>query len=193
LIVYTASDSSTAVGRCGKALAADTHTVYLPFVGAIMVGSTTPTWMSTSTYQLSSTAMIDSVTWLLNGGTWVSYPATMSDPAEVQWTAAMGELQAVRWGRLAADTVRIQVQVQGVGLDETDASQIQLMPNPAKDVLYLSQAPRGQLVLYTLMGQKVKTLEPSTQVHVADLPNGSYVLTWESPTGLERRVFSVQH
>jgi hypothetical protein len=193
LIVYTASDSSTAVGRCGNSLAADTHTVYLPFVGAVMVGSTTPTWMSTSTYQLSSTAMIDSVTWLLNGGTWVSYPATMSDPAEVQWTAATGELQAVRWGRLAADTVRIQVQVQGVGLDETDASQIQLMPNPAKDVLYLSQAPQGQLVLYTLMGQKVKTLEPSTQVHVADLPNGSYVLTWESPTGLERRVFSVQH
>ncbi len=193
LIVYTASDSSTAVGRCGKALAADTHTVYLPFVGAIMVGSTTPTWMSTSTYQLSSTAMIDSVTWLLNGGTWVSYPATMSDPAEVQWTAATGELQAVRWGRLVADTVRIQVQVQGVGLDESDASQIQLMPNPAKDVLYLSQAPQGQIVLYTLMGQIVKTLEPSAQVHVADLPNGSYVLTWESPTGVERRVFSVQH
>ena len=45
LIVYTASDSSTAIGRCGKALAADTHTVHLPFVGAIMVGSTTPTWM----------------------------------------------------------------------------------------------------------------------------------------------------
>jgi hypothetical protein len=30
-------------------------------------------------------------------------------------------------------------------------------------------------------------------VHVADLPNGSYVLTWESPTGVQRRVFSVQH
>jgi hypothetical protein len=78
-------------------------------------------------------------------------------------------------------------------LDESDASQIQLMPNPAKDVLYLSQAPQGQIVLYTLMGQIVKTLEPSAQVHVADLPNGSYVLTWESPTGVERRVFSVQH
>lgn len=137
--------------------------------------------------------MIDSITWLLNGGTWVSYPASLSDPAEVQWTAATGELQAVRWGRLAADTVRIQVQVQGVGLDESDASRIQLMPNPAKDILYLSQAPHGRMVVYTFMGQAVKTLEPSTQVQVSDLPNGSYVLTWESPGGAERRVFSVQH
>jgi hypothetical protein len=117
----------------------------------------------------------------------------MSDPAEVQWTAATGELQAVRWGRLAVDTIRIQVQVQGVGLDESNVSQIQLMPNPAKDVLYLSQAPQGQMVLYTLMGHVVKTLEPSAQVSVSELPNGSYVLTWESSAGLERRVFSVQH
>ena len=192
-IVYTASDSSTAVGRCGNALAADTHTVYLPFVGAVMVGSTTPTWMSISSYELSTTAMIDSITWLLNGGTWISYPSTLADPAEVQWTAAQGELQAVRWGRLAADTVRIQVQVQGVGTDEQIASVIHLMPNPAQDILYLSQMPKGQLTLYTLLGQVIKTMDARMQVEVSDLPNGSYVLTWESELGLQRRVFQVQH
>jgi hypothetical protein len=194
LIVYTASDSSTAVGRCGSALAADTHTVHLPFVGAIMVGSTTPTWMSTSTYQLSSTAMIDSVTWLLNGGTWISYPATMSDPAEVQWTGATGELQAVRWGRLAADTVRIQVQVQSVGIDEGHGiSKVYAMPNPANEVLYLSEEPAGQMEIWNLFGQKVETVAAARQIPVAHLPNGSYVLRWKDDQGAYRVRFVVQH
>jgi len=194
LIVYTASDSSTAIGRCGKALAADTHTVHLPFVGAIMVGSTTPTWMSTSTYQLSSTAMIDSITWLLSGGTWVSYPATLSDPAEVQWTAATGELQAVRWGRLAADTVRIQVQVQGVGLEEgLGFSEVHAMPNPANDVLYLSREPSGPMDIWNLFGQKVETVMATRQIPVNHLPNGSYVLCWKEEQAMHRVRFVVQH
>ena len=193
LIVHVASDSSTAVGRCGSALAADTQTVYLPFVSSIMLGNNSPTWMSTSTYQLSNTAMIDSITWLLNGGQWIHYPNSLSDSATVQWTGASGSIQAVRWGRLAADTVTAQVTVQGVGLDESGQNVLKIYPNPAKDVLYLNQVPRGRMVLSTMMGQVVKVLDPSARILVTDLPNGSYVLTWESPTGPERRVFVVQH
>jgi len=181
------------VGRCGSALAADTQTVYLPFVSSIMLGNNSPTWMSTSTYQLSNTAMIDSITWLLNGGQWIHYPNSLSDSATVQWTGASGSIQAVRWGRLAADTVTAQVTVQGVGLDESGQNVLKIYPNPAKDVLYLNQVPRGRMVLSTMMGQVVKVLDPSARILVTDLPNGSYVLTWESPTGPERRVFVVQH
>ena len=194
LIVHVASDSSTAVGRCGSALAADTHTVYLPFVSSIMLGNNSPTWMSTSTYQLSSTAMIDSITWLLSGGTWISYPATLSDPAEVQWTAATGELQAVRWGRLAADTVRIQVQVQGVGLEEgLGFSEVHAMPNPANDVLYLSAEPFGPMDIWNLFGQKVETVMATRQIPVNHLPNGSYVLCWKEEQAMHRVRFVVQH
>ncbi len=194
LIVHVASDSSTAVGRCGSALAADTHTVHLPFVGAVMLGNATPIWLSTSTYELSSTAMIDSITWLLSGGTWVSYPATLSDPAEVQWTAATGELQAVRWGRLAADTVQIQVQVQSVGIDDDGShSTIRVQPNPVKDVLYLSDEHGSDLEIWSMMGLRVEEVGQTQQIPVGHLPNGSYLLRWKNEEGAQWLRFVVQH
>ena len=138
--------------------------------------------------------MIDSITWLLSGGTWVSYPTTLSDPAEVQWTAAMGELQAVRWGRLAADTVRIQVQVQGVGLEEgLGFSEVHAMPNPANDVLYLAAEPSGPMDIWNLFGQKVETVMATRQIPVNHLPNGSYVLCWKEEQAMRRVRFVVQH
>lgn len=192
LIVHVANDSSTAVGRCGSALAADTHTVHLPFVSSIMLGNNSPTWMSTSTYQLSSTAMIDSITWLLNGGQWIHYPTSLSDSATVQWTGASGSIQAVRWGRLAADTVTAQVTVQGVGLDESGQNVLMVYPNPAKDALYLSALPTGTVRMFSLTGQLIQAFAPAEMLPITGIPAGTYVLEVPMSYGVERQRVVIQ-
>jgi hypothetical protein len=52
-----------------------------------------------------------------------------------------------------------------------------MFPNPAKDVLNIKGAKGAQVIISTLDGRRVKTLENVSQVNISDLSNGTYVVT----------------
>lgn len=70
------------------------------------------------------------------------------------------------------------------------AQQVQVFPNPTKDVLYITtELPNGtawSASLFDLNGKQISATEVSTQSHrvdVSDLPNGTYLLMCSSALG----------
>ena len=102
---------------------------------------------------------------------------------------------------LAGDTVTFQWHPSAFlptsGVNEAgQIRRLSVQPNPASDWLHLvSDAPMQSAQLFNLMGQLVRQIQiPRTKIadmQVLDLPTGSYLLSVETETGLERKLITI--
>lgn len=85
------------------------------------------------------------------------------------------------WGTYALDDIRvITFSHPIIGINEIDASDLQLTPNPARDKVTLSgigDTPQ-QAVLYNVTGVKLRelTVTDGTTMDISQLPEGLYIL-----------------
>lgn len=85
------------------------------------------------------------------------------------------------WGTYALDDIRvITFSHPIIGINEIDASDLQLTPNPARDKVTLSgigDTPQ-QAVLYNVTGVKLRelTVTDGTTMDIRQLPEGLYIL-----------------
>lgn len=85
------------------------------------------------------------------------------------------------WGTYALDDIRvITFSHPIIGINEIDASELQLTPNPARDKVTLSgigDTPQ-QAVLYNVTGVKLRelTVTDGTTMDISQLPEGLYIL-----------------
>ena len=61
------------------------------------------------------------------------------------------------------------------GLEENDL-QIYVYPNPAKDRVVIEGIEAAEVNVYNSIGQVVKTVHDTNEIHVSDLPQGVYLL-----------------
>lgn len=86
-----------------------------------------------------------------------------------------------------------------VGIDENNSSQnIRVFPNPANDFVQISSnMDLNRINLYNLMGQKIYTLNVSSQsqaqISTVQFKNGIYILEIETSTGIESKRLSIQN
>ncbi|MBR5352639.1 MAG: T9SS type A sorting domain-containing protein [Bacteroidales bacterium] len=85
------------------------------------------------------------------------------------------------WGTYALDDIRvITFSHPIIGINEIDASNLQLTPNPARDKVTLSgigDTPQ-QAVLYNVTGVKLRelTVTDGSTMDISQLPEGLYIL-----------------
>lgn len=74
-----------------------------------------------------------------------------------------------------------------LGLEENQVATLQVYPNPASDVLYLSAGkPIGTVSLYNLLGQEVMQMkmdDTSGEINISHLPVGTYILKNDNGQG----------
>ena len=61
-------------------------------------------------------------------------------------------------------------------LDETPLEPLCLYPNPASETVYIQGVAAENVMIYNAMGQLVKSVRNTQEIHVATLPNGVYHL-----------------
>lgn len=61
-------------------------------------------------------------------------------------------------------------------LDETTLEPLCLYPNPASETVYIQGVVAENVMIYNAMGQLVKSVRNTQEIHVATLPNGVYHL-----------------
>ena len=74
------------------------------------------------------------------------------------------------------------------------AANIAIYPNPAKEVLNISNAENAQISIYNLMGQEVRRVEKATAlevINVADLARGSYIVKIMNEGNVATQKFNV--
>lgn len=92
-------------------------------------------------------------------------------------------------------SVTMYVVAIPAGVDETEANQLMLYPNPANDFLIFESTiikDGDQINLVDMQGKTMKTIHltsTKTSVDVSGFASGNYILVWSS--GLESRTFAV--
>ena len=78
----------------------------------------------------------------------------------------------------AGETRQFSIHKQGDGLGETEASSFNIYPNPANSKIYVEGDNVGAVEVYNSLGQKVVTVEGTTNtaVDVTSFDNGVYVV-----------------
>ena len=80
------------------------------------------------------------------------------------------------------------------GITTAKAANIAIYPNPAKDMLNISNAENAQISIYNLMGQGVRRVEKATAlevINVADLARGSYIVKIMNEGNVATQKFNV--
>jgi len=79
----------------------------------------------------------------------------------------------------------VKMYDETTGFDELNKINFQVYPNPASNYLYISNtANLKRIEIFSVTGQKVKTVETfDNKIHVAELPQGVYVISAESNSG----------
>ena len=79
----------------------------------------------------------------------------------------------------------VKMYDETTGFDELNKINFQVYPNPASNYLYISNtANLKRIEIFSVTGQKVKTVETfDNKIHVAELPQGVYVISAESNLG----------
>ena len=80
------------------------------------------------------------------------------------------------------------------GITTAKAANIAIYPNPAKDMLNISNAENAQISIYNLMGQEVRRVEKATAlevINVADLARGSYIVKIMNEGNVATQKFNV--
>ena len=98
-------------------------------------------------------------------------------------------------------TGTLNFSLTGTGVSEgpdaitnAKAANIAIYPNPAKEVLNISNAENAQISIYNLMGQEVRRVEKATAlevINVADLARGSYIVKIMNEGNVATQKFNV--
>ena len=94
------------------------------------------------------------------------FPASKS-----KWTQHKAEIDA---HMAAANDSKITVWT---GIKNIKADAFSIYPNPAKDVLKIKGAKSAEVIIRTIDGRRVKTVENASEVNISDLANGTYIVT----------------
>jgi hypothetical protein len=83
-------------------------------------------------------------------------------------------------------------QIQTLGVRTNDLSEIQIYPNPASQILNLTQVPESSFTtsIFDLSGKKIQSFENQKTIDVSQLANGLYVLKVESNGAVKTLKFS---
>lgn len=71
-----------------------------------------------------------------------------------------------------------------MSVTDSQLSQLEIYPNPAKDVVHFSKAIDGEL--FNAIGQKVRTIRNASSLNVSALPKGVYIFVTEQ--GISRKL-----
>ncbi len=66
-----------------------------------------------------------------------------------------------------------------ISVDETPLADVQVYPNPARDILFVNHAPQAQIYVYNILGEVVRNIQradASERISVADLAPGTYIV-----------------
>lgn len=121
----------------------------------------------------------------LDGGEWmnVGFVAGKGTTAEVNEYVFLDKnlfngLNYYRLKQVDFDGIFEYSGIRTLQIEEGSQKELQLFPNPAKDVLNVFNE-NGQATIYNVLGQPVKRFQINNNVHtlpISNLPNGKYVL-----------------
>lgn len=102
------------------------------------------------------------------------------------WTAGYGECDK---------EVSMQIHCSGYAVDEDAASPLAIYPNPAKEVLFVKGEAIDEVVVFTLLGQRVKSVtahgEPVVEVDLDGLSSALYFVEVSAQHYNKTLLFSV--
>lgn len=82
------------------------------------------------------------------------------------------------------------ITVTSVGVDDLQAPEISIYPNPAKEMLYVGYAENNyQIKIYNQMGSEVFTATNPQEINISGLKNGLYILSLSSAKGNYTKTF----
>lgn len=177
---------------CTDSSAVSTVVMYAP-TGAGITPNGTDTLCEPNTVTIVATAGAQSYQWL-DGGNPIA--GETNDSLVVSTSGVYSCV--VSYGACDETTTTFDVSILDCsGLDELSAEVLSLYPNPATSEIHLSLVEMGSYkgAIYSALGALVKTFEFDGSEHslnIADLPNGSYVISVNDGTETFRRQF-VKH
>ena len=171
---------STACNFNSDATDDDGSCVYLETY--IIVGSITPAAFDTETYTYTESAG-SSYEWIITGGVISSGQGTAT--VEVVWSAAGSgtlSVQETDADGCVGEEVSLDVVILPTSIDEIEAYQVEIYPNPAKDIFTLeveASLLNSMYRLYDATGRLVdegRVASTITQIDVSRLADGQYNL-----------------
>jgi len=114
----------------------------------------------------------------------------------VAYTQGTKELTARASGGGDCDkTVSMTISSTGYSVEETGTMLFEVYPNPAKDELVVEGNEIRKVILYDLIGQKLKEVnghgDHSLRIRVDDLPQALYLVEVATPYGNKTQLISV--
>ncbi|MBO4739650.1 MAG: T9SS type A sorting domain-containing protein, partial [Bacteroidales bacterium] len=79
------------------------------------------------------------------------------------------------------------------GIVENALEEVKIYPNPARNILYINNVENANIDIYSIAGQRVKTIKNVTgnqDIDVSDMANGMYILRMQD--GQNTRVEKIQ-
>lgn len=168
--------------------------------GLSYVAVATNFWPGEYVYYLDDTVGFDTqrIEWELSdneNGEWGFRPHGASCTI-VTYTKSTKELTArASGGGDCEKTASITINSTGYAVDETETVSLVVYPNPAKDEVVVEGNELKNIILYNLLGQKVKEVyvdgETSVRIEVGDLPKGLYLVNVITRHGNKTQLVSV--
>ena len=142
---------------------------------------------ATSSYSVSFTPG-SSYLWQIVGGNQIS--GGTSNAITVQWgSAGVGSVSITETNQsgCTGNAYNIDIALWHVGINQPEASQLSVFPNPAKNYIRIKAVnPENKLLTLTdVTGKTVKTItvsQPEENLFIGDLPDGIYFLNFDHAT-----------
>ena len=188
------SDSASIVGSCGKRLI-DTVSFFVAPPPPVLVGPSDSIYGANATYNVMNYQWLDSASFSITNGTVVTWQPDYSQ-FDIAWgpANATGTFTLIGYANGDSDTATVTVQVNGIGLDESDNT-ISIFPNPARDFFNVVGMP--STTTYSITDLSGRAVAQGTlangKVDVSALSNGTYVLLLEvSQTRIQKIQISIK-
>lgn len=186
-------DSLAFMGACNRPLIdSHTFTVDAPVI-QIALPSDSIYGMDTVTYILQHSGMVDSVQWMVTGGS--VEMAYGIDSVQIAWGISgngSGELSAIAWSYGMSDTATISVNIYGIGIGENTLT-FGVYPNPAREILNINGLVSFSYEVTDFLGRILLSGHcEQGNIPVDALPEGNYILKISKEGATAAQRFRVQ-
>lgn len=181
-------------------LTLQTSMAFAEIVGLDYVAVATSFWPGQYDYYVDSTGMdVSRITWELldnpeGPGQWEFRPHGASCTI-VAYSRGQKELKVSSGDGLCDGEASLIINCTGYGVDEADVLNVEIYPNPTKGELMVKGIEMEKVVIYSLVGQKLKSTAAlgaeEIRMDVRDLPQALYLLEVQTRRGNKTRLISV--